>query len=71
MEDHNCNLRAVLKRLRDAGLRLKGYKCEFKKSLILYLGDTIDSEGIHRTQEKLNAIKKTPIHKNMSELRSF
>ncbi len=37
MEDHNSNLRAVLKILRDAGLCLRGVKCKFQKSSISYL----------------------------------
>ena len=49
MEEHNRNLRAVFMRLRDAGLRLKGDKCEFGKSSISYLGHRINSEGIHPT----------------------
>ena len=31
IEEHNSNMHAVLKRLRDAGPQLKGDKCEFKK----------------------------------------
>ena len=61
MEEHNGNLHAVLKRLQDAGLHLRSDKCEFKKSLISYLGHRIDSEGIHPTQEKVNTIHKAPI----------
>ena len=71
MEEHDRNLRAVFMRLRDAGLRLKGDKCEFRKSSISYLGHRIDSEGIHPTQDKVNAICKAPTPKNVSELRSF
>ena len=71
MEEHNRNLRAVFMRLRDAGLRLKVDKCEFRKSSISYLGHRIDSEGIHPTQDKVNAICKAPTPKNVSELRSF
>ena len=71
MEEHNRNLHAVFTRLRDAGLRLKGDKCEFRKSSISYLGHRIDSEGIHTTQDKVNAICKALTPKNVSELHSF
>ena len=71
MEEHNWNLHAIFMRLQDAGLRLKGDKCEFRKSSISYLGHRIDSEGIHPTQDKVNAICKAPTPKNVSELRSF
>ena len=53
-EEHNRKLRAVFMRLRDAGLRFKGDKCEFRKSSISYLGHWIDSEGIHPTQGQCN-----------------
>ena len=66
MEEHNKNLRAVYMRLRDAGLRLKGDKCELRKSSFSYLEHRIDSEGIHPTQDKVNAICKVPTPKNVS-----
>ena len=71
IEEHNRKLRAVFMRLRDASLHLKGNKCEFRKSSISYLGHRIDSERIHPTQDKVNAICKAPTPKNVSELRSF
>ena len=60
MEEHDRNLHAVFMRLRDAGLHLKGDKCEFRKSSISYLGHRIDFEGIHPMQDKVNAICKAP-----------
>ena len=71
MEEHNRNLCTVFMRLRDAGLRLKGDKCEFRNSSISYLGHRIDSEGIHPTQDKVNAICKVPTPKNVFELCNF
>ena len=71
MEEHNRNQCAILKRLQDAGLCLKGDKCEFRKSSISYLGHRIDSEGIHPTLDKVNAICKAPTPKNVSEQHSF
>ena len=71
MEEHNRDLRGVFMRLRGASLRPKGDKCEFRKSTISYLGHEIDSEGIHPTQDKVNAICKAPTPNSVSELRSF
>ena len=71
MEEHNSNLHAVFMRLRDVGLHLKSDKCEFRKSSISYMAHRIDSEGIHPTQDKVNAICKTPTPKNVSELHNF
>ena len=71
MEEHHKNLCAVFERLRDAGLCLKGDKCEFRKSSIWYLCHMIYSEWIHPTQDKVNAICKALYSKIVSELRSF
>ena len=38
---------------------------------ISYLGHRVDSEGIHPTQDKVNAICKAPTPKNVSEPHSF
>ena len=70
MEEHNSNQHALLKRLRNAGLRLRGDKYEFKNS-ISYLGHRINAEGIHPSQEKVNVICKAPNPPNLSELRSL
>ena len=36
-----------------------------------YLGHRIDAQGIHVLSEKVEAITKAPVPKNISELRSF
>ncbi|KAG8228665.1 hypothetical protein J437_LFUL008902 [Ladona fulva] len=57
-QEHLQNLREVLKRLKQAGLRLK---CRFMQK----------SQGIHLTEEKVEAIKKTPTPRNVKDLRAF
>lgn len=69
--EHKSNLLRVLQRLQDAGLRLKKGKCLFMQSSVTYLGHRIDSEGIHPTSEKLEAIARAPAPGNVSELRSY
>ena len=71
MEEHYSNLRAVFKRLLDAGPRLRGDKCKLKRSSIPYLDHKIDAGGIHPTLEKVHAIRKAPTPKNLSELHIF
>ena len=46
-EDHLSTLEEVLKRLQDAGLRLKRNKCKFMVPSVSYLGYKIDAEGLH------------------------
>ena len=65
------NLEAVLKKLKDAGLRLNRSKCLFCHSSLEYLGHIISEHGIQPTTEKGRAIKEAPLPKNLSELRAF
>ena len=69
--EHLDNLRKVLQRLQDRGVRVKKSKCSFLKSSVQYLGHRIDAEGIHATDNKIQAIVNAPVLKNVTELRSF
>ena len=70
-DEHDRNLRTVLQRLMDMGLRLRKEKCNFRQTSCTYLGHVIDAEGIHPTNDKLIAIEKAPVPKNVQELRSY
>ena len=48
--EHVENLREVLKRLREIGLRLKQDKCQFMKDSVVYLGHRIDKDVFHLTE---------------------
>ena len=71
MEEHNSNHRAVLTRLRDVRLRLRGNKCEFKNLSILYLSHWTDAEEIHPNKEKAIAIPIATNPTNVSKLLRF
>ena len=71
IEEHLQNLDKVLERLESAGLKLNRSKCFFLRSRIEYLGHVIDEEGLHPTEEKVQAIREAPRPKNVAELRSF
>ena len=58
--DHLGNLREVLRRLHEAGLRLQRAKCKFMQNSVVYLGHRIDREGLHPTEEKVRAIHDAP-----------
>ena len=47
-EAHLQNLRLLLERLRDKGLRCRLEKCNFAQPQVVYLGHMLSSEGIHR-----------------------
>ncbi len=71
MEDHNTWLRAVLKCLAEAGLRLKKQKSLFEAVQVEFLRFRVDKDGIKPTCEKVEAIKKAPPPRNKSELQAF
>ena len=70
-EEHLRNLAEVLKRLREAGLKLKRNKCFFLAKSVVYLGHTIDADGLHPTPDKLQAVQDAPQPTNVSELKSY
>lgn len=70
-ETHLANLTAVLARLEKYGLRANKNKCEFFKDAIEYCGHKIDRHGLHKTEDKVEAVLKAPDTKNVSQLRSF
>lgn len=68
---HLERLNRVLSALEKAGLRINKDKCVFFADFIEYCGFTIDSKGIHKSEDKILAIKEAPQPKNISELRAF
>lgn len=69
--DFGKTLRRVLSTLRENGIRLREDKCELGCEQVVYLGHRIDREGLHPSEQKLEAIMKAPAPRNLHELRSF
>ncbi len=69
--DHLQNLQRVLMRLCEYGLRANKEKCEFFKSRISYCGHVIDKDGLHKSQDKIEAVLNAPHPENVSQLRSY
>ena len=70
-EEHLDNTEKVLRRLSEAGLRLKAVKCQFMKPVLECLGHRVDTEGFHPVEAKVKSIKEAPAPKNTTELKSF
>ena len=70
-DEHLQHLSEVLRRLQDAGLRLKADKCEFLSSSVVYFGHRIDAEGLYPTPDKVEAIRQAPTPKNITELKAY
>ena len=70
-EEHVEHLQQVLKKLQEAGLKLKLAKCAFAATSIKCLGNIINQEGIHADPDKIAAIKDLPRPLSPSDVRSF
>ena len=70
-KSHLDSLKAVLLKLRQAGLKAKLSKCEFLKSKIQFLGHVVDGDGIHTMEDKIKAVKNFPQPKTAENVRSF
>ena len=64
-------LSEVMDRLHKFNLHLKLSKCEFLQPEVVYLGLRISAKGLQPVEEKINAVKRAPAPRNVSELRSF
>jgi hypothetical protein len=70
-EMHLHNLRNVLQRLQNYGLRANLQKCYFLKENVTYCGHEISAEGLRKTPDKIQAVRETPTPKNVKEVRAF
>ena len=70
-DEHVENLRIVLQRFREAGLKLKTTKCDLLKSKVRYLGFFVSSDGVEVDPEKTRAVSEFPIPRNVRDLRGF
>lgn len=65
-EDHVDHLRAVLDKLRKAGLKLKPKKCHFVRQSIEYLGHMITPEGLLPNPHLTEAVRSIPVPTNVA-----
>ncbi|XP_064475575.1 uncharacterized protein K02A2.6-like [Ornithodoros turicata] len=70
-DDHKKNLDIVLRRLEEAGLRLKLEKCIFMAPRVHYLGHVITEAGLHPDPKKVEAVPKAPAPTNVKTLQSY
>lgn len=68
--EHLANLRRLLQRLSDKGLRCKLEKCRFAQASVEYLGHKLTTDGVEKGM-KADAVKQMPPPSNITELRSF
>ena len=69
--EHLSNLTEVLRRMDDAGVKLKLKKCVFQAPEVTYLGHKINAEGLHPSEDKVQAVIKAPTPSNITELKAY
>lgn len=70
-EAHLRNLRNVLQKLQNYGLRANLQKCFFLQDKVVYCGHEISAEGLRKTSDKVQAVMETPTPKNVKDIRAF
>jgi hypothetical protein len=70
-EDHIKHVDKVLQILENNQLYVKRSKCSFGKQEVEYLGHIVSREGVKVDPQKIQAITKWPIPKNIKSLRGF
>jgi hypothetical protein len=70
-EDHERDVREVLKRLATNQLFCKLSKCSFHVDTVDYLGLVISPRGISMEEKKVQAVKEWPIPQNVKQIQSF
>ena len=70
-EEHDRNLRAVLERARQTGLRFNPDKMIVKCSQIPFFGNILSADGLHADPSKISAIQAMEEPKDLKELQTF
>ena len=70
-EEHIHRLKAVISKLRAAGLKLKPTKCDLFKQQINYLGHVVSKVGVSTDPDKITAVTEWPQPTTVTEVRSF
>ena len=71
LEDHASKLRALLGRLKEAGLALQPEKCHFLRKHIAYLGHVISEKGVKPYSGKIEAVKNFPVPVRRKNIKQF
>ena len=70
-EEHLKTLELVLARLKYYGLKVNPTKCKFFQDSVVFCANRIDKEGIHKTEDKIEAVINAPRPQDISKLRSW
>ena len=71
MSTHLQRLEEVLRRLKEAGLKLKPSKCQFFADSVNYLGHVVSRDGVSTDPAKVEAVTEWPVPKSTKDVRAF
>ena len=71
VEEHNERLDLVLRRIKEAGLKLSPEKCTFLQKEVKYLGHVVTPDGVATDPDKIASIKNWKIPGCKKELQTF
>lgn len=71
LEEHEIKFERLMRRLRDANLKLQPDKCEFLRREVAYLGHIICSDGVRPDPDKIKSITDFPHPKNPKNIKQF
>ena len=69
--DHDENLRAVLQRARETGLRFNLDKCKFRCTRIPFFGHIVGAEGLQPDPRKIDSILSMDPSSTLTDLQTF
>ena len=70
-QEHTGHLEIVFQRLLNAGLTLRGTKCDIEMSSIQYLGHVFSANGMSPDPNKVKAVADWPVPTNVTEVCQF
>ena len=70
-EEHVSRLREVFQRFHNANLKINPAKCSSFQTKVQFLGHIVSKDGLQNDSEKDDVVKKFPIPKNQTKVKSF
>ncbi len=67
MQEHDAQLKRVMKTIKFAGLRLNKDNCKIRQSGLHFLGQVVDENGVQADPEKVKAIAELKAPTNVHE----
>jgi hypothetical protein len=71
LQEHHERRREILEKLIQFNLKIEPDKREFMKTELSYLGHVLNSEGVKRDPQNVNAIKEFPSVRNSKDVKSL